>query len=404
MISVKEAEQLILENIETYDAERVSLENALGRVLRESISADRDLPPFNRATLDGIAINYAPYASGQRSFPIAGTIAAGAPSQNLGSTENCVEIMTGAALPTDADTVIRIEDLEIADGIATIKADTSHEEGEGVHPAASDSRQGDTLLEANTQLTGKEISIAASVGYTDCLVSLEPRITLVTTGDELVSINQTPLLHQIRRSNDLALKSALASAGYADVVTLHLKDDKAATEKAIGQLMQESDVIILAGGVSKGKFDFLPKTLLKMGVEKKFQWVAQRPGKPLWFGHYDRDGRKLPVFALPGNPVSCFTCLHRYVIPALDKAQSKPAAQIRYAKLSQSFSFKPPLALFLPVVIEYSETGDTWAKPLPFNTSGDYISVARTDGFIELPAAQSDFTREEPFRYFPWQA
>ena len=139
-----------------------------------------------------------------------------------------------------------------------------------------------------------------------------------------------------------------------------------------------------------------------MGVAKTFQWVSQRPGKPLWFGDVDWNGKRTLVFALPGNPVSCFTCLHRFVLPALAEITSKSACPPQIVKLKSKFSFAPPLTLFLPVSKSCDETGQIWAVPLPFNTSGDFISVAQTQGFVELPCSESVFPEGSSHRFYKW--
>jgi molybdopterin molybdotransferase len=403
VITVEEAEQLIADSLETLPSETVSIEDALGRVLRETLRADRNAPPFNRSTFDGIALSYAAIEQGRSAFPITGTAFAGSPRLSLDDSNACVEIMTGAPLPDQADCVVKVEDLDIVDGTARIREGTPLDLGHGVHPEASDCQAGQVLLEPGCQLTAKELSIAASIGKAELLVSQIPRISIFTTGDELVPIAAQPLPHQIRRSNDLALDSALASTGYVQTRRFHILDDLKETESVIASILEQSDIIILAGGISKGKRDFLPEALETAGVSKSFQWVAQRPGKPLWFGDYTINDRKSYVFALPGNPVSCFTCLHRYVLPALDQLCGLPARAPQYAKLKSEFQFKPPITLFIPVLIEYDANGQTWAEPLPFNTSGDYISVARTQGFIELPQNETQFVSGSAHRFRPWQ-
>ena len=402
MITVGEAESIILSNIGELPAGVVSLSDALGCVLRESIHSDRDFPPFDRSTMDGICIAFRE-GSDDKSFKVAGTITAGQPKTKLDDPSSCFEIMTGAALPEGANCVIKVEDIAIGNGIATLNDGVAPRPGLAIHSQGSDAKKDDILIEAGRRITPKEIAILASVGKTDVLISKSPRIAILTTGDELVNIDQTPLPHQIRRSNDPTLAAALVSAGYAEVECIHISDDPALIDAAISRLLEKKDALIITGGISKGKKDFLPEALYKAGVEKLFQWVSQRPGKPFWFGQFKRDGSTLPVFALPGNPTSCFTCLHRYALPALDKWSGHPSTPPAYARLVQDFEFNPPLSLLLPVKIENRENSEVWASPLPFNTSGDFISVAQTHGFIELPADKSNFTAGQSFRYFSWQ-
>ncbi|MBK1875735.1 molybdopterin molybdotransferase MoeA [Pelagicoccus mobilis] len=402
MITVQEAEKLILDSIGEIDPETVAIDAALGRCLREPINADRALPPFDRATMDGIAINSSTYNTGQRKFKIGGTAPAGAPQQALPELKACLEIMTGAPLPQMADCVVKIEDLEIKDDTAILPDGLQLDFHTAVHAQGSDCKSGAELLSPNRKLTAKEIAIAASVGKAEVSVSRSPRIAIVSTGDELVSIEQTPEPHQIRRSNDLTLSTALVSAGFPNVERVHIPDDQEQIETQLRELMQRCDSIILAGGVSKGKYDYIPETLAKLGVSIRFQWVSQRPGKPMWYGQFSRDGARLPVFALPGNPVSCFTCLRRYVIPALEKWIGLPPAKPCYAKLNHDLTFKPELTLFLPAVAEPKASGELWATPALFNTSGDFVSVAKTDGFIELPKSRKIFPEGEAFQFYPW--
>lgn len=402
VITVQEAEKLILDSIGELPSESIPLASALGRCLREPIFADRALPPFDRATMDGIAISSSSYNMGQRSFKITGTAAAGSPPQALSDIKSCLEIMTGAPLPQLADCVVPIEEVEIAGETATLKDGLQLDYHSSVHGQGSDCKEGSELLTPQRVLTAKEIAVAASVGKSEILVSKNPNIAIVSTGDELVSIDQIPEPYQVRRSNDLTLASALASAGYPDATLIHIPDDREKTEATLRDVVSQYDCVILAGGVSKGKYDFVPETLIKLGVSIRFQWVSQRPGKPLWYGQFSRDSARLPVFALPGNPVSCFTCLRRFVIPALDKWTARPISKPVFAKLAHDLTYKPELTLFLPANADPRPSGDLWAKPALFNSSGDFISVAQTDGFLELPKKRSIFREGEAFQFYPW--
>ncbi len=402
VISVDEAQQKISERLVSLPPELVKIEDANGRVLAEQLQSDRDLPPFNRSTFDGIALCYQSLAQGLRIFPVTATAYAGSPKIALTDLDSCVEIMTGAPVPDNANCVVKIEDLKLEDGIATLNDGVELFEGFGIHPHGSDCPAGKVLLKPGCTLSAKELSIAASIGKSQLLVSKIPRISIVTTGDELTEVSASPLPHQIRRSNDLALQFALQSAGYQNVSRHHILDDLAETERAVQSILQDTDILILAGGVSKGKRDFLPAALESVGVAKTFQWVSQRPGKPLWFGDVDRNGKRTFVFALPGNPVSCFTCLHRFVLPTLAEITGKTGCPPQFVKLRSEFNFNAPLTLFLPVSLSCDETGQLWAAPLPFNTSGDFISVAQTQGFVELPSSKSVFPEGSSHRFYNW--
>ncbi len=402
MTSVEEAESLILKNLPSPTSEQVDLKQALGRTLHEVLHADRALPPFDRSTMDGIAIDSASYHNSTHSFPITGVAAAGQAAINLNDSSTCVEIMTGAPLPIGADCVVRIEDVEIKDGIAHVIDGLPLTAGYAVHPEGSDCKKGQILLSPGVTLSGKELAIAASIGKTVLTVSRQPRIAIVATGNELIEVDQTPAPHQIRRSNDTALSSAIKSAGYPNVTTHHLPDDREIIETKIADILKSCDVLIIAGGISKGKFDFLPKALEHNKAKEIFQWVSQRPGKPLYFGTCQQEERSVPIFALPGNPVSAFTCLHRYALPALATMTGRNPTLPEFAQLTGDFRFKAPLTFFLPVSIETDPTGTRLATPAPFNTSGDFASVAKTHGFLELPKDLQTFPTGQAYRFFPW--
>jgi molybdopterin molybdotransferase len=281
----------------------------------------------------------------------------------------------------------------------TISAAAKLVPGHAVHRRGSDYAAGTVIVPAGTRLTGREIAVAAACGCAALAVNSQPKIAVIATGDELVDVGAEVGPHQLRRSNDYALRAALHAAGWTRVERFHLHDMRHEIEHTLWHILAEFDVVLLTGGVSKGKFDFLPAVLAELGVKKKFQGVAQRPGKPLWFG---LSQRARPVFALPGNPVSSYTCLHRYVLPALAKAAGAPPAALRVVALAAAVAFKPPLAYFLPVKISSSPAAGLLATPAAVNTSGDFAGLVDTDGFVELPAGQDEFPAGTVARYWTW--
>lgn len=393
MVSVTEAERLVLAALGRLPAERAKLKEAAGRVLRQPVIADRDGPPFNRATLDGVCIRSAEWTAGRREWRVAGTQAAGATPLPPPAENECLEIMTGAPLPASCDSVLPVEDFEREGEVVRAKAGAELSAGQGVHAQGSDFRAGAELLSAGRRLTGREIAVAASCGFANVELTVEPKIAILTTGDELVEVDEVPKPHQIRRSNDLALRATLMAAGCTKIELNHLPDNPQGISWNLERLLQQADVIIVTGGVSQGRFDFLPGALKELGVTEHFHGVAQRPGKPMYFGTYSRPGdflhpdetRVVAVFALPGNPVSSFACLHRYVLPALDSMRglaTPPLAE--RALLAAPVRRNPRLSLFVPVLLRVADDGRWLAEPRPFNTSGDFASVATTDGFVEI--------------------
>jgi molybdopterin molybdotransferase len=400
MLSPQDAERLISENLTPFLREDCPLAAAHGRVLRAELRADRDLPPFDRVTMDGFAVRSSALAEGQTQFQVEGTQAAGMRPLTLSVVSNaCVEVMTGAVLPEGADCVVPYEETSREGETVTISHANKSAAGSAVHRRGSDHRAGDVIVPANRKITGREIAAAAAVGASTLTVSAIPKIAVVATGDELVEVDAGVAAHQIRRSNDHALRAALMEEGYTRVERFHLRDVKHEIEQRLGHILAEHDVVLITGGVSKGKFDYLPAALDTHGVKKIFHGVAQRPGKPFWFGV---SPRKTPVFALPGNPVSAYTCFYRYVLPALAQASGMAPAPARFAALGAAVTFKPPLAYFLPVKASSGPRAELVATPDPSNTSGDFAGLIATDGFVELPAAETEFPVGYVARYFAW--
>ncbi len=390
MLTPAEAEKLILENIAPFHREDCPLGAAHRRVLRSEVKADRDLPPFDRVTMDGVALRAAALAAGTRTFRVEGVQAAGMRAFKLRpAADACIEVMTGAVVPEGADCIVPYEELK-RDGATVTVSETAAKfaAGNALHRRGSDHRSGELLVRPGVHVTGREIAVAAACGYSVLTVSQVPKIAVVSTGDELVEVDAAVAAHQIRRSNDYALRAALATAGYTNVARFHLRDVRHEIEHLLWHIIAEFDVVVISGGVSKGKFDYLPAELDRQGVQKIFHGVAQRPGKPMWFGV---SARKTPVFALPGNPVSAYTCLHRYVLPALAHASGLAPAPTRFAALAAPVTFKPKLAYFLPVRLSSGSRAEMLATPDPSNTSGDFAGLLGTDGFVELPAEDTEF-------------
>ncbi len=399
MIEVGEAESLIVANVPVATSESVSIEAAAGRILREQIVAERDQPPFDRVTMDGFALRSEWLEAGQRTFEIAGTGAAGQPRIALPETPACVEIMTGAMCPDGADVIVPVERTEVRDGGITIASDFDHARVDYVHRRGSDGRAGDTLLEPGARLRGPEMAILASSGNARVAVSSIPAIAVVSTGTELVAPGEKIEDHQIRSSNEIAIASQLAAAGLPGAKTARLPDQKQLLLDELSALHDDSDVLILSGGVSMGKFDFVPDVLDALGVSVVLHKIRQRPGLPMWFGV---SGVGKPVFALPGNPVSTLVCLRRYVIPGIEASLLATPAEAEFVTLDTRVGFEPDLTWFLPVSMTDGETRSSVASPRPTNTSGDFVSLGGTSGFIELPRGRDEYPAGFVARLYRW--
>ncbi len=360
--------------------------------------------------MDGVAINFNAWKEGQRSFPIAGVIAAGVnPSRFNKST--CVRIMTGAMLPLGADTVIPIENTVIARSKTTKQSneiaslytnsdarnDTVVQRGQYIRLKGDDARKGDVILHKGTRLTATQIGIAASFGKKTLRVGRLPRIAIIATGDELVDIHKPIKAYQTRLSNSYALEALLKD--FSSVTKHHLPDNPKVLQTKIRQILSQCDICLLSGGVSMGEFDYIPKVLAQLKVKSLFHKVAQKPGKPFWFGI---TANNKAVFALPGNPISTLVCARRYVIPFIHKSLGiqnvLPFLNIVIGNPELVKNIKSDLIHFLPVHI-INDKALLKGQVIKTGGSGDFSALANTDGFIEY-----DNTLKSNLRpYFSWR-
>lgn len=397
MIRVEEAFKIVQAGCLTPRMEEIDILHSVGRVLAETIHADRDFPPFNRVAMDGIAIASECFTGTNQEFVIEGTQAAGTPQRKLSNPNHCIEVMTGAMLPEGTDAVIRYEDLEIQSGKAKVLVEKI-EGGMNVHPQAQDAKHGDVLLVPGQPISPAEMALLASIGKGKVNVFAFPNTAVISTGDELVGIHDTPAPHQIRSSNTYALQAAMRELQWHPE-TFHIADRKEEINSRLQKMLAENDVLIVSGGVSKGKFDFIPEALENLGIQKRFHQVKQRPGKPFWFGT-SADGKKV-VFALPGNPVSTFLCFFKYIKPWMLSCCGvvlKPASAV----LAADVSFTPPLTYFIQVRTEL-HSGTRMAYPHAGGGSGDFANLKEVDGFLELPAEKSEFKAGESYPFISFR-
>ena len=391
MITVQEAEQIILSHIKDYGIEYVPFQQALGRVLAEDLLCDRDMPAYDRISMDGIAVRYSAVERGVTSFTIRATQAAGDAPLSIEHDEECIEIMTGGALGTSTDTVIPYEHIEINDGKALI-VNTKIMQRQNIHYRGTDKRKGDVAATAGSIIDAAIINVAATIGATLLPVRQQPRILIVSTGDELVEVDETPAPWQIRRSNNYTIQAVLRQNGL-DADMLHLPDDATVMEQQLGEALGQYDALLLSGGVSMGKYDHLPMVLKQLCVQQHFHKVQQRPGKPFWFGSH----HNTLIFAFPGNPVSGFMCLHRYFLPWYYQGMGVAQKKL-YAMLASDITFAPNLQYFLQVATHMNEQAQLVATPLPGNGSGDLANLVESNAFLELPIDKTEFKAGEVYR------
>jgi molybdopterin molybdotransferase len=396
---VVEAERLILAHMPRFPARDEPLAACVDRALAEDVAAERDQPPFDRVTMDGIAVAFREWQDGRRKFTVVGTQPAGAPPLAVTAPGQCVEVMTGTVLPTGTDTVIPVERIARTGTAADVAADAVVKREQFVHRRGSDRDAGSLVLRAGTRLGPPEIAVLAGAGRASARVAELPRVAVISTGDELVDAGKPIAAHQIRSTNDRAVEASLTRHRLGVVTRARLRDDANALAVAIDRLDTELDALVLSGGVSMGQFDFVPSVLEELGAKLVLHRIEQRPGRPMWFGV---SARGKPIFALPGNPVSTLVCATRYLLPALRTATGLAPAPPERVELTAPVDGSPTLTYFVPVTLSSSDAGALLAQPHPTNTSGDFVALAGTDGFVELAAKRGAYPAGTVARLFRW--
>ena len=373
--------------------------DSVGSILREDISAERNQPPFDRVTMDGIAINYSKTKI-QCFYPIQSTQFAGDKPTKLIKKNQCIEIMTGSVLPDNTNCVIPIECVEIENQIAKIKDNYIAKKWQFIHKEGTDHKIGSVVLKKGHRITPIDIALILSCGREKVLVSDIPKIRILSTGSELIPTGKKILPHQIRITNGPSMITMLKEQCFNDCEHFHLLDDRDLQKRKIKKYLNESDVLILSGGISMGKADFVEKILKELDVKCIFYKVKQRPGKPMWFG---LGPKKQLVFALPGNPVSAITCCRHYVIPALRSMCGKIEENNEYVQMHIKITSKTKFTHFLPVKLKNLKNETRQALPIQTNTSGDFTSLSGTHGYVELRGDQEEFKKGQNVIFHNWK-
>ncbi|HMO51572.1 MAG TPA: molybdopterin molybdotransferase MoeA [Kiritimatiellia bacterium] len=402
LLTVIEAERLIQEATPpSPPTEMVVLTEALGRVLAEPVLADRDYPPINRATMDGIAVHRDAIARGTNPLTVECTIPAGVPAPRLRDPRNgCARIMTGAEVPENAEGIVPVEDVRVENGFARLVSPLAFTPGQHIHAKSIDRRRGDHLLEPGAFLDAPRIAILAAVGRSRIRVARAPRCAVISNGDEIVPIDREVIAPtEVRASNLIALCAGLTALGITEIDARHLPDDPGAITTAITEQLAVHDVLLLSGGVSKGAFDYIPSALAAAGARNVFHGVAQKPGKPLWFGKTD----SCFVFGLPGNPVSTLSVFRRYVAPFIIRWMGGNPPLPRGIQLSGDIHPHPLLTLFIPVRVESAASGLDRAIPVEYHGSGDFAALSDSNGFIEMPPISREIVaKSRIFPFYSW--
>ncbi|HEV2490825.1 MAG TPA: gephyrin-like molybdotransferase Glp [Candidatus Acidoferrales bacterium] len=364
--------------------ERIGIESALGRILAENITADRDYPPFDRAARDGYAVRSADCREPGATLRIIGEVRAGsAPVKAVGSGE-CMQIMTGAAVPAGADAVVMIEQTRPGGSSNEIVIERNAQAGMNFVPRGAEARAGDVLLRSGKRLGDAELSLAAQVGCAELAVYCQPRVAILSTGDEVVAIEAKPGLFEIRNSNSVSLAAQCRAAGGEPVLLGNAPDRANELRKLIERGLAE-DILVMSGGVSMGKYDLVEGVLRELGAEFFFDAVDIRPGRPAVFGVC----RGKPVFGLPGNPVSTMVTFELFVVPSIDilgGSEPRPLPLLK-ARLAKPVEKKADLTHFVPALLEWSQ-GEATVTELAWQGSGDIGTVARGNCYLVVPQAK----------------
>lgn len=384
MISIEEAMAHILDACPTLGTEEVQVEDAVGRVLREEVVAPTDYPPFDRVMMDGFALRAADLEH-NAALPVRGEVAAGTRDVFQLQPGTCAEVMTGAPLPQGADSVVMVEQTRREAGWITFSE--SVRVGQHFAPAGEEARKGDTLLRDGDVITAVGVATAASAGHARVKVSRLPSLTAVSTGNELVDVDQQPGPGQIRDTNALTLAAQARAHGLTQVRRLRARDTLESLDAVLDEALA-SDIVILSGGVSMGRYDLVPKALQSHGVEQIFHRVLQKPGKPLWFG---RRGDTL-VFGAPGNPLSTLLTFQLYVKPAIARMSGRnPYPPMLRGALSRDVTYRSKRHLWAFVHARWED--EAWVvTPLPGRGSADVFAPARANAVISMPAGAHEFS------------
>lgn len=393
MIPFEEARRIVMERVRPLGTERVSLAEASGRVLAEDISADRDVPPFNKSAMDGYACRREDLGG---PLSVTETIPAGkSPTRAIGPGE-CAKIMTGAPVPEGADTVFMVEYSEhLGEEKVRFNGTSTHT---NIIPQAEDFSAGDQLLTAGIVLRPDHIAVLATVGVATPLVTRRPRVGVIATGDELVEPAETPGPSQIRNSNSHQLVAQVNAAGAVPAYYGIAPDSREALGEVFGRAARENDVLLLSGGVSQGDFDFVPDIMRAHGAEILFDRVRIKPGKPSTFGV----GQGFFCFGMPGNPVATYVIFEVLVRPFLQAMMGLPQEVKEWtARLDTPiFRKKDARDEWLPVKIN----GDGGVDPVPYHGSAHFLAMTRADGLTMVPKGTRQLAKGTEIRVRPLPA
>jgi molybdopterin molybdotransferase len=385
-ISVEEARRIVLDNVKTIDVERITLAASLDRALAEPVTSRMSIPPFDNSGVDGFAVRSADLEKTPVRLAVTEVIPAGSVPLRPIAPGACAQIMTGASIPAGADAVVPVEwTQEAEEGAVTIQR--SIQAGQNVRRAGRDVQPGAIVFKGGERITPPVIGMLASLGCAEIIVRRKPKVAIITTGDELVEAGLKLVPGQIYNANGPSLAAQVQAAGGHPILSVTARDEPGSIRNAVEQAL-EADVLLFSGGVSVGRYDYVKQVLDEMGMRLLFWKVRQRPGKPLAFGLLN----EIPVFGLPGNPVSSAVCFQQYVRPALGRMLGCGDLETKLyaAVLSVAVSKTPGLHHFVRGQASFTGEALLSVRDVGPQESNIYSSVVKANCLIHLPEQSGD--------------
>ncbi|MHC4130451.1 MAG: molybdopterin molybdotransferase MoeA [Planctomycetota bacterium] len=379
MIAFEQAIEMIMDLVKPLDTERVDIDKSLNRILAEDVVSDIEMPPFDKSAMDGFACRRADLAN---KLTIIETIPTGyVPKKNI-SVDKCAKIMTGAVVPEGADCVIMVEHTElISDNQIRFTGEST---ADNICSRAEDVKKGEVVLAKGIKIKSQQIAVLAAVGCTKPLVSCQPKIGIIATGDELVEPDIKPSFSQIRNSNASQLSAQISNIGISPIYYGIALDEEKAINSMLKKAISETNVILLSGGVSMGDFDFVPKVLCQNNIKLAFEKIAIKPGKPTVFGFSEETF----FFGMPGNPVSTLVIFEIMVKPFLYKMMGHEFKPLIIQKRLSQAIYRKKTKRISCIPVTFAENGKI--KPIEYHGSGHIKAMCDADGIIEIPVGVSE--------------
>jgi molybdopterin molybdotransferase len=401
LITPNEALRIILECVRPLGIVRKPLDDARGYCLAENVLADRDIPPADCSTMDGYAVRSSDLAKCPRSLRLIGEVAAGSPARPRVRPGTCVRVLTGANIPPGADAVVMVEETEEAGGLVTFQKKAPA--GSNIRRRGEEAKRGAVLLRKGMVLSPVQIGLCAAVGKAEITVYARPDVAVLCTGEELRPVGARVRVHELRNSNGPALLAALGSHGYTNVSFNAVSDDMRVLARELEEAAARCNAVLVTGGVSVGKYDFVPEAVAQIGATVRFHGVAMKPGKPFLYATLSGNRH---IFGLPGNPLSTMTGFYEFVLPALRRMSGVPEKECRPTmRLPLSRALRSTKGRVECVLgqLHWRKKGPL-VRPLKSHGSSDLVAGAQADGVVVVPASVQELPAGSLVEFRPWRA